>query len=93
MGTKFYEILGIEKPCLCLTSDEECLANAIQQTHAGLAATNVNEVKTFILEKYNEWQQNGFTRQAVINKELFSREKQAQQFEQLFIHTLKSRNS
>ena len=93
MGTKFYEILGIEKPCLCLTSDEECLANAIQQTHAGLAATNVNEVKAFILEKYNEWQQNGYTRQAVINKEQFSREKQAQQFEQLFIHTLKSRNS
>lgn len=90
MGTKFYEILGIEKPCLCLTSDEECLANAIQQTHAGLAATNVNEVKAFILEKYNEWQQNGFTRQAVINKEQFSRQKQAAQFEQLFIQTLKS---
>ena len=90
MGTKFYEILGIEKPCLCLTSDEECLANAIQQTHAGLAATNVNEVKAFILEKYNEWQQNGFTRQAVINKEQFTRQHEAEQFEQLFIQTLKS---
>ena len=89
MGTKFYEILGIEKPCLCLTSDEECLAHAIQKTHAGLAATNVEEVKAFILEKYNEWLQNGFTRQAVINKEQFSRQKQAQQFEQLFIETLK----
>ena len=37
--------------------------------------------------------QNGFTRQAVINTEQFSREKQAQQFEQLFINTLKSHNS
>jgi hypothetical protein len=74
---------------LCLTSDEECLAHTIQKTHAGLAATNVEEVKAFILEKYNEWLQNGFTRQAVVNKEQFSRQKQAQQFEQLFIETLK----
>ena len=42
MGTKFYEILGVEKPCLCLNSDEECLADAIEQTNAGLAATQVD---------------------------------------------------
>ena len=89
MGTKFFENIGVEKPILCVRSDEECLAHAIQKTHAGLAATNVEEVKAFILEKYNEWLQNGFTRQAVINKEQFSRQKQAQQFEQLFIETLK----
>ena len=57
MGTKFYEILGVEKPCLCLNSDEECLADAIHNTNAGLAATNVEEVKAFILEKYQEWHQ------------------------------------
>lgn len=92
MTTKFFEALGVEKPVLCVRSDEECLANVINQTNAGLAATNVEEIQTFICEKYHEWQQNGFTRQAVINKEQFSREKQAQQFEQLFIHTLKSHN-
>ena len=92
MGTKFYEILGVEKPCLCLNSDEECLADAIQKTHAGIAATNVEEVKTFILEKYNEWRQHGFTRQAVINKEQFTRQHEAEQFEQLFIETLKYRS-
>ena len=89
MGTKFFENIGVEKPILCVHSDEECLAHAIQKTHAGLAATNVEEVKAFILEKYQEWLQNGFTRQAVVNKEQFSRQKQAQQFEQLFIETLK----
>ena len=89
MGTKFYEILGVEKPCLCLNSDEECLANAIQKTHAGLAATNVEDVKSFVLEKYQEWQQYGYTRQAVINKEQFTRQHEAEQFEQLFIETLK----
>ena len=92
MGTKFYEILGVEKPCLCLNSDEECLADAIQKTHAGIAATNVEEVKTFILEKYNEWLQQGYTRQTVINKEQFTRQHEAEQFEQLFIETLKYRS-
>ena len=41
------------------------------------------------LEEIVKWLQNGFTRQAVINKEQFSRQKQAAQFEQLFIETLK----
>ena len=92
MGTKFYEILGVEKPCLCLNSDEECLADAIQKTNAGIAATSVDEVKTFIMEKYQEWLQQGYTRQTVINKEQFTRQHEAEQFEQLFIETLKYRS-
>lgn len=93
MTTKFFEALGCEKPILCTPSDNGLLAQTIRQTNAGLASSDINEIKAFILDKYREWQQNGFTRQAVINKEQFSREKQAQQFEQLFIHTLKSHNS
>lgn len=89
IGTKFYEILGMEKPCLCLQSDEESLAHIIEKTNAGLAATHVDEVKTFILEKYLEWTENGFTHQEVINKQQFTRQHAAQQFEQLFIETLK----
>ena len=89
MGTKFYEILGVEKPCLCLNSDEECLAEAIKQTNAGLAATNIEDVKAFVLEKYQEWKQNGYTHQQVINKEQFTRQHEAEQFEQLFIETMK----
>ena len=88
MGTKFYEILGVEKPCLCLNSDEECLADAIEQTNAGLAATQVDEVKDFILTKYYEWLKNGYTRQAVVNKEQFTRQHEAAQFEQLFIQCI-----
>lgn len=89
MGTKFYEILGVEKPCLCLNSDEECLADAIRKTNAGLAATNVEDVKAFIQEKYHEWQKHGFTRQQVIDKEQFTRQHEARQFERLFLETLK----
>ena len=85
MTTKFFEALGCEKPILCTPSKTDELANTIQQTKAGLASSDINEIKQFILEKYHEWQQNGYTRQAIIQKEQFSREKQAKQFEQLLI--------
>lgn len=90
MGTKFYEILGVEKPCLCLNSDEECLAETIKKTNAGLAANNIHEVKSFILDKYYEWKKNGFTHQIVSNKGLFTRQHEAKQFEQLFIETIET---
>jgi hypothetical protein len=65
------------------------LADVISKTNAGLAATDVKEIQTFIYEKYREWQENGYTRQAVINKEQFSREKQAKQFERLLLSMIK----
>ena len=90
MTTKFYEALGCEKPILCTPSDTEELAQTIRETNAGLASSDIQEIKAFILDKYHEWQQNGFTRQAVINKEQFSREKQAEQFEQLFTYCVQT---
>ena len=93
MGTKFFENIGVEKPILCVRSDEECLAEAIDKSNAGLAATNVEEVKAFVLEKYQEWKQNGFTHQQVVNKEQFTRQHEAAQFEQLFIDTLNIRSA
>lgn len=84
MGTKFFENIGVEKPILCVRSDEECLADTIANTHAGLAASNIEDVKTFILEKYQEWKTRGYTRQPVINKEQFTRQHEAKQFELLF---------
>lgn len=89
MTTKFFEALGCEKPVLCTPSDEECLAQTIQETNAGLASSNIDEIKAFILDKYHEWQTNGFTRQQVINKQQFSRQYQAEQFEQLFLQLIK----
>ena len=84
MGTKLFENIGVEKPVLCVRSDEECLAQVIAQTNAGLAATTVEEVEHFLLNKYNEWLRNGYTRQAVTNKHLFSRQHQAEQFIHIF---------
>ncbi len=84
MTTKFFEALGCEKPILCTPSDESLLAQTIRETNAGIATSDIEEIKAFILDKYHEWQQNGYTRQAVVNKERFSRQHQAEQFEQLF---------
>lgn len=86
MTTKFFEALGCERPVLCVRSDESCLADAINRTNAGLAGTNVEEVEKFLLEKFHEWQINGFTLQPV-NKQIkkqFSRQAEAEQFLQLF---------
>lgn len=88
MTTKFFEALGCEKPVLCTPSDNGLLAETIRYTNAGLASSDIDEIKAFILDKYHVWQQNGFTRQAVINKEPFSRQQQAQQFEQLFMQCI-----
>lgn len=91
MTTKFFEALGVEKPVLCVTSDEECLAHVIRETNAGLSATTTDEVIAFIQDKYAEWQKNGFTRQAVARekKALYSRQHQAELWEQLFLRLKK----
>ena len=93
MTTKFFEALGVEKPVLCVRSDEECLAQVIKQTNAGLAGTNAQEVADFILDKYAEWKTNGFTHQPVDPdvKRLFTRQYQAQQFEQLLLKAIDER--
>lgn len=85
MTTKFYEAIGVEKPVLCVRSDEECLSSAIATTNAGLAAKNVKEIADFIEEKYHEWKTNGYTHQAVQNKERFSRQNEAKQIEQILL--------
>lgn len=79
MTTKFFEALGVEKPILCVRSDEEVLAAAIQKSNAGLAATSKEEVKAFIRSRYAEWKEKGYTRQAVVGKEQFCRQNEARQ--------------
>ena len=88
MTTKFFEALGVEKPILCVRSDEDCLAQTIKETECGLAATNVEDIKEFILYYYNQWQKQGYTHVNVKNKEQFSRQNQALLFEKIFNQVL-----
>jgi glycosyltransferase involved in cell wall biosynthesis len=86
MGTKLFEYLAVEKPILCVRNDEGCLEEVINLANAGLAASTVKEVEKFILEKFTDWQKNGYTHQSV-NQEFvqqFSRKRQAEQFADLF---------
>ena len=83
MTTKFYEAFGCEKPILCVPSDEGLLAQVIREKNAGLASGDKEEIQAFIQEKYAEWKQNGFTHQAVRDKEVFSRETEAEQMEKI----------
>lgn len=90
MTTKFFESLAVEKPILCVRSDEACLAETIQRTHSGLAATQVEEVCQFLLRYYNEWKTKGYTTSAVDRSQLrqFSRQEQANQFIKLINHCM-----
>lgn len=83
MTTKFFEIVGCEKPLLLVRSDEAWLAEAIEETNAGCAATSVSEAVDFIRAVYQQWKQQGYTHQAV-NKSAssrFSREVESELFE------------
>lgn len=90
MTTKFFEALAVEKPILCVRSDESCLAETIEQTHAGLAATHVEEVCDFLRIHYKEWQEKGYTTSSVDREQLrlFSRKEQAYQFAQLITNSI-----
>ena len=80
LTTKFYEALGCEKPILCVPSDKGALAELIDYTHAGFATDDIAAIKSFIRARYDEWQQNGFTRQATQHRESFAREAQYDQY-------------
>ena len=58
----------------------------MRETNAGMAATCVDDVRRFILEKYEEWKRAGFTRQHVVPEEKtkFTRQYQARQFVEVF---------
>lgn len=87
MTTKFYEALGCEKPVLCVPDDEGVLADAIRLTNAGVALDTVEDIQAFIMQQYTVWQTQGFTRQAIHNKQSFSRLTQAKKFEDLLRHS------
>lgn len=90
MTTKYFEIVGCEKPVLLVRSDETTLAAAIVEANAGLAATNKEQIVEFIREKYAEWFDRHYTRQPVRQsvRAKYSREEQAKQIEQLLIRLI-----
>jgi glycosyltransferase involved in cell wall biosynthesis len=82
LTTKFFDYVGAERPVLCVRSDEGILENTIKKANIGISARTVNDAYNFILEKWNEWKEKGYTT-AKVNQEFkqqFSRKAQAKQF-------------
>lgn len=85
MTTKFFEALGCKRPVLCVKSDEGCLADIIKKTNAGKACRDTEETKDFILKKYQEWKEKGYTTQDVNEEERqkLSRREEAKEFAEI----------
>lgn len=83
LTTKFYEALGCEKPVLCVPSDNGSLAELIVYTNSGIATNDIEQIKSFIADRFREWQEKGFTRQQTTHREQFSRENQCEQIEKI----------
>ncbi|MDR1500726.1 MAG: glycosyltransferase [Tannerellaceae bacterium] len=86
MTTKVFESLAVEKPILCIRSDESYLEELLLASRSGLAAKECGEVCAFIRHHYSQWLEKGYT-SVDVNRELtcsFSREKQAEQFMRIF---------
>ena len=94
MGTKTYEYLAVQKPILCVKNDEDCLESIINSANAGVAASIVEEASDFIMEKYVEWNNYGFTHQKTDKEYIkkFSRRYQAEQFVEIFERLLNNHN-
>ncbi|MEN8187932.1 MAG: hypothetical protein ABFR05_12455, partial [Bacteroidota bacterium] len=84
--TKYFEYLAVERPILCVRSDEDLLEASIKEANAGISARTLDEAYNFLFIKWNEWKEKGFTT-VNINREYtkqFSRKIQAKQFVDLF---------
>lgn len=86
MTTKFFESLAVEKPILCVRSDEGCLEAALRESNAGVAARKVEEVCQFLEDCFAEWKEKGYTRAATDPAVVraYSRKEQAGQFARIF---------
>jgi len=86
MTTKFFEALAVEKPILCVKSDESSLEQIIKESGSGLAARNANEVIDFLKQNFEKWKEEKVT-SVQIKKEFisqYSRKEQTKQFVEVF---------
>ncbi|MDR1623875.1 MAG: glycosyltransferase [Tannerellaceae bacterium] len=86
MSTKLFESFAVEKPLLCVRSDESYLEETIRLAHAGASARTASEAYDFIRSCYREWQEKGYTT-IEVDREVtgsFSRRRQAGQFMRIF---------
>lgn len=94
MSTKLFESFAVEKPMLCVRSDESYLEETIRKANTGVSARTVQEAYDFILFHFNEWQKKGYT-SVEVNREVidsFSRKRQAEQFMRIFTQLIEQKD-
>lgn len=86
MTTKLFESLAVGKPILCVRNDEGVLEKTLIETKAGIAASTVEEVCSFLNNAFLQWEKEGCTASETnpTTIEQYSRKGQAKQFIQLF---------
>lgn len=86
MTTKFFESLAVEKPILCVRSDESYLESALRESKAGVAARRVEEACRFLENYFEEWKEKGYTTLQTDKNvlKMYSRKEQAKQFADIF---------
>lgn len=86
MTTKFFESLAVEKPILCVRSDESYLESALRESKAGVAARHVEEACRFLENYFEEWKEKGYTTLQTDKNvlKMYSRKEQAKQFADIF---------
>ncbi|MDE5605776.1 MAG: hypothetical protein K2I68_00545, partial [Bacteroidales bacterium] len=87
LTTKLFEAIGMEKPILCVRSDEGPIAGLLRENGQGCAASTVEEVEAFLAAAHAQWKAQGYTH-APGKPELrrqYRRDEQARQFERLFL--------
>lgn len=83
LPTKLFEAIGAETPVLCLPVRNDDMQLLIAEQHCGLATDNVEQTAEFLLEQYRYWQENGYTHLCAADKQIFSRQNQAKQYDEL----------
>ena len=84
--TKLFEYIAVEKPILCVRSDESLLAELLRNSGSGYAAADTTSAALFLRHYYKQWKEQKST-SVEPNRELtanFSRQKQAAQFIRIF---------
>ena len=95
MTTKFFEYLAVNRPILCVASDEGVLEEAMREAECGCAARSAGEAERFIERLYREWQEKGFTVGTTRADKIgcYSRKFQAEQFADIFRRAIENRGS
>ncbi|MDR2497835.1 MAG: glycosyltransferase [Tannerellaceae bacterium] len=91
--TKVFEAMAMERPILCVRSDEGVIAALLAESRCGLAASSLAEASQFLRQYYNQWLHNKRTHVEPYRPfiESFSRRKQAQEFAAIFEEASRSK--